>query len=138
MPTLAISARIVGRRTPALQPVRIPVDRPFRTARELIEALVRQQVSAFRDRHQDARMLRVLTDREIEEGAETGRLVSGGVEFAPQPVDLESAIRSAITAFDDGFYFLFVNDVQVETLDTPLPAGDLDALFVRLTPLAGG
>jgi hypothetical protein len=122
-----------------MTPVAIPLERPCRTAREMIEAVVRQQVAAFRERQEAAQVLRILTGGEIAEGPERGRILAGGMEFGPQAVDIESAIRSAITTFEDGFYFLFVNDTQVENLDAPLPGGKrLDVMFVRLTPLAGG
>ncbi len=51
--------------------------------------------------------------------------------------DVEQAVDDAISAFQDGFYYLFVNDIQVELLDQIL--NDVgDVLIVRLTPLAGG
>ncbi len=48
-------------------------------------------------------------------------------------------IEAALTAFEDGFYYMFVNDRQVERLDQVVDQRDVtDVLFVRLTPLAGG
>ena len=53
--------------------------------------------------------------------------------------DPAEAVAAAIQSFADGFYYVFLDEAQVETLDAPLAvAEDSRLLFVRLTPLAGG
>jgi hypothetical protein len=94
-------------------------------------------VVAFRERKSEAAWLRVLTQADLEAGQETGRIVSGELMPDPRAPDAEEAVAVALRAFADGFYFVFVNDVQVEDLDQPI--GEVrTVLFVRLTPLAGG
>jgi len=52
---------------------------------------------------------------------------------------VEDATSVALQAFEDGLYYMFVNDVQIERLDQPVTGSDVqDVLFVRLTPLVGG
>jgi hypothetical protein len=109
------------------------------TVRDLLSAIVRQQVDSFRNRKQEAKVLRILTEREIDEGRESGRIVFGDQEPDHRTPDTAQAIEAALTAFADGFYYVFVNDTQVDRLDQAVdPREVTDVLFVRLTPLAGG
>ncbi|MVN85272.1 hypothetical protein GO986_00610 [Deinococcus sp. HMF7620] len=83
-------------------------------------------------------MLRVLTERDLTEGALGGR-----VAVAPQApggtVTPEDAVRTALTAFGDGLYYVFLDEEQLESLQAPLTLRpDSTLLLVRLTALAGG
>ncbi len=52
---------------------------------------------------------------------------------------MHDAADRAREAFDDGLYFMFVDDRQVESLDEVLMLRDGSRLlFVRLVALAGG
>jgi len=105
---------------------------------ELISEVVRDEVRQFRDRQAENRLLHILTPAEIDAGVERGKITSGGSDL-DQPVDTEAAIAAALEAFGDGFYFVFVDDVQIENLEqviTVAPTSTL--LFIRLVPLAGG
>jgi hypothetical protein len=136
---LTVSAHVTGRQRPSLEPLELGLEGPFATARELLAAIVRAEVDKFKQRKENARYLRLLTDREIQTGAGLGKIVSGNQEPDGRLPDPEAAIETAGTAFEDGIYHMFVNDVQVEDLDADLQQKQItDVLFVRLTPLAGG
>jgi hypothetical protein len=109
------------------------------TLRELVEHVVREEVAAFRQRQQDRVMFRALTARQIEEAAERGKIASGGSEIPPQNVDGDAAVDAALTAFEDGLYFVVVDDQQAKELDQQVFLGpDSRITFIRLTLLAGG
>jgi hypothetical protein len=112
---------------------------PFKTVGEVLAAIVRQQVDDFKKRKQEAQLLRILTERDLEDGREAGRIASGVRERDERAPEIEDAIEAAELAFEDGFYYIFVNDVQVERLNHAVDSQEsIDVLFVRLTPLAGG
>ncbi|WP_321474729.1 hypothetical protein [uncultured Paludibaculum sp.] len=137
MTHITIQAKIAGRRGHLVAPLELRPERPLSTARELLTEIVRQQVAAFARRKHEAGFLRILTPGDVDLGRETGRIVSGEQEPDDRMPDVEQAVDDAISAFQDGFYYLFVNDIQVELLDQIL--NDVgDVLIVRLTPLAGG
>jgi hypothetical protein len=139
MNRLIVRTQIVGRRSLADTPIEIADAGPVQTVRDLLDAIVRSQVDAFRTRKQEARVLRILTEREIADGREAGKIALGDQIPDDRLPDPEQAIDAALTAFEDAFYFMFVNDQQMERLDHPLAAAEVtDILFVRLTPLAGG
>jgi hypothetical protein len=105
---------------------------------DLIRMLVEREVRAFRERQEERKLARVLTSEQILTAAESGRIHMGSEDLA-QSVDAGHAVESALAAFRDGLYFVFIDDVQIESLDAPVrshPASQL--LFLRLVPLAGG
>ena len=134
---MIIETKIVGRRTPfERRPTSLP-DGP-QTLRSLLTALVRQEVAAYHERQESVGMLRVLTERDLSDGAATGR-----ISVAPQvrsgTVTLEDATQTALQAYGDGLYYVFVDDEQIEGLDQVLTLkSDSTLLFLRLTALAGG
>ena len=139
MTGLVVRAQIAGKRNFSPAPLEYERDAGIVTVRDLLESIVRSQVDGFIRRKQEAAILRVLTERDIQHGRAAGRIVSGEQEPDDRVPDVHHAIEAAVTAFEDGFYFVFVNDRQVEKLDQVLdPDEPLDVLFVRLTPLAGG
>nr|RIY07901.1 hypothetical protein D3W47_08210 [Deinococcus sp. RM] len=83
-------------------------------------------------------VLRVLTERELADAALTGR-----VTIAPQDraatVTPEDAARTALIAFRDGLYYVFLDDEQLTDLSAPVTLRpDSTLLLLRLTALAGG
>jgi hypothetical protein len=105
----------------------------------VIEHVVREEVAAFQGRQQDRRMLRALTARQIEEAAEQGKIDSGGSEIEPQEVNADAAVGTAIQAFEDGLYFVVVDEQQIQEIDAQVflrPESRIT--FIRLTLLAGG
>lgn len=136
---LTVRAEIVGRRGPAFLPLKFEREFAFQTARDLLCAIVSEQLDAFCKRKEDSRLLHILSAAEMDDGKESGRIAPGGQEQDSRIPALADAIEAAVQAFEDGFYYMFVNDVQVESLDQPVDRlQHIDVLFVRLTPLVGG
>ncbi len=109
------------------------------TLRDLIAMIVLEEVEAFRRRQEERRLLRVLTERQIAEGAERGKIDPGGHEERQWDVDPHEAVRVALQAFEDQLYFVFIDGVQQQHLDQPVRVqSGSRVLFVRLVPLAGG
>ena len=136
--TIQIEAKMVGQKRPLSlgEPLVLPDDQPV-TLRELIESVVRREVDAFRTRQADRRLLRVLTEADIEAGQVQGKFDMGQHEV--QAVDTAKAIKVAVQAFQDGLYYAFIDDQQYESLDQVVPLCiDSRLTFIRLMPLAGG
>lgn len=139
MERLVVRAEVVGRRGTSFVPLRFERSFPFQTARDLLCAVVEQQIDEFRLRKEEAQLLRILSVEAIEDGRNSGKIVSGGQDQDARVPAVPDAIRAAFQAFEDGLFYMFVNDVQVEILDQPVgDQEDMDLLFLRLTPLVGG
>ena len=141
-----VTTRALGRRRPLLDDwsVDLPPDAGDGgdgglTLRELIERVVRAEVAAFRRRQREGALLRVLSDAEIEAGAERGRVVPGGRPAAdPDAVDGDGAVAVALTGFEDGLYLVLVDGNEQRDLDAQVYVRpDTRLTFLRLTFLAG-
>ena len=138
MNQLAINTKIIGRLGPLLAPLSVHLNGNCSTLRELLTCIVREQVGAFRDRQESRRLIQILTEKQISEGFEKGSFISGG-EDLEQSVDVDEAIQAACSAFEDGFFYVFLGNTQLTSLEEPVELGETaEALFVRLVPLVGG
>lgn len=125
------------RRSPGWDRREIVLQGEFRTAGELLAAVVAHEVEAFGQRKDAGNLLRVMTERELREGVEAGRVAFGDQQADARRPDLQTAIETAKQAFLDGLFYLFWNERQVETLDEEI-VGPGELLLVRLTALVGG
>jgi hypothetical protein len=106
--------------------------------RELIAAVVTHEVQAFRERQEERKLALVLSPEQIEQGVVQGKIDLGERDLQ-QTVIASDAIKTALQAFEDGLYYVFLNDTQLEVLDEDvIVSHDNRMLFVRLVALAGG
>jgi hypothetical protein len=112
------------------------------TLRDLIARVVREEVTAFRERQEQRQVLQALTPAQIQSGIARGKVDMGGRGadgFTVQEVNEDSAVAAALQAFEDGLYFVFVDDTQKERLyDTVTLRSGSRVTFLRLVALAGG
>jgi hypothetical protein len=142
--TMTIVAKQVGRRQHLFPDYALPYPPDFAATggrlalRDFINHVVRAEVAAFHQRQEERRLFRALTAAEIDAGAARGRVDPGG--RAPEgEVDVEEAVATALQAFVDGIYFVFIDGVQQTDLEaTVLVAPQSTVTFVRLVALAGG
>ncbi len=147
---ISVEAKVFGKRKSLFsgwQPqVTLPTDTDGQTAlRDLIIAAVTSEVAAFHERQDQRKLARVLTAEQIQQGAEAGKIDAAGWSGAsdgqvePQTVDLQEAIAAALQGFEDGLYYVFVDDVQITALDHRVAVREGSRLlFVRLVALVGG
>jgi hypothetical protein len=138
--TVQVEAAVAGRKRAGSpeHPIQLDLAAGPTTLRELIGAIVRAEVAAFADRAADERLVRVLTEQALDEGAVSGAIRSGGREVAAD-VDVHEAVSVALLAQADGLYQAIVDERPVDDLDEVLELRDGTAvMFLRLVPLAGG
>jgi hypothetical protein len=106
--------------------------------RDLIARVVREEVGAFQTRQAEARLFRALTAQDIARGLMKGKVDMGGRD-AVQAVNVEEAIGTALQAFEDGLYYVFVDDEQQTDLEQEVTLrSESRVTFLRLVALAGG
>lgn len=142
---MLIETRVLGRKARPLDRWSVPGlpegadagDGDGLTLRELIARVVRGEVRAFERREQARRLVRVLSDAEIAEGAARGRVDPGG-RSPTGPVDDERAVGAALQGFEDGLYLVVLDGVEQRDLDAQVYlTADSRLVFLRLTFLAG-
>lgn len=107
------------------------------TLRNLITSIVVQSIHSFKDRQVEQNLIPYLTESDIEERASIGK-VSFGTINDDRPPNEHLAVEAALLAFKDGLYRVFLNEEEIEQLDTPLALSDGDKIvFMRFTMLAG-
>lgn len=143
VPMVTIAAKVVGQRKPVFTDWRIPLppdydgSRPL-TLRDLLTLIVAKEVEAFKQRQEQRKLAQIFTKEQIEQGAERGKIDMGERDLQ-QSVEVEAAIATALQAFEDGLYYVFIDEVQQETLEqTVFVHEHSHILFVRMIALAGG
>jgi hypothetical protein len=136
---ITITGTQLGAKRPLFPPT--PLTLPHTsslTLRTLITHAVQQEIAAFRQRQEERRLFRVLSSAQIDAGRTAGKIDPAAKE-ATAEVDAETAVRTALQAFTDGLYFVFLDDQQIEALDEPLTLQpDSSLKFIRLVALTGG
>lgn len=136
--TVTIEAKVVGQRRPVIGDWSLPVASGPLTLRELIEQVVRAEVAAIRERRSGRRLVRVLSPAQIDAGSAQGKVAPGAQEAEPD-TDPETAVATALLAFEDGLYYVFIDSVQQESLDAVVTLrAESRVTFLRLVALAGG
>ena len=138
--TLTVSGKVMGKTQPIFTDWQLPLPKPdsIITLRDLLTHIVRAEVGGFETRQRQRRLMQVLSPAQIRAGIQQGKVDLGGSDLE-QEVDSQGAIETALQAFADGLYFVFLDEQQQESLETPVqlqPTSQL--LFLRLVPLVGG
>src|SRR5262249_9196423 len=118
---LTISGKALGRKKPLFADFSVPFppdlgDGGATTLRDVITRIVRHEVQAFKQRQEDRKLLHALTARQIEEGADRGKIDMGGRDVK-QKVDVEEAIGVALKAFEDRLYLVIIDGHEQRSLD---------------------
>ncbi|GAP98109.1 hypothetical protein [Leptolyngbya sp. NIES-2104] len=139
---LTISGKVMGKTRPTFAnwELLLPEELAAKgiTLRSLLTHIVHAEVEAFRSRQSQRRLLNILSPEQIQAGLAQGKIESGGSDL-DQAVEVEEAVETALQAFLDGFYYVFLDEQQVEDLDTEVVLSEQsELLFLRLVPLVGG
>ena len=121
------------------QVVPVPYDLPGKpgTGRELITMLVWEEVHRYRLRRQDENG-QLNSTEEMEDMAFVGK-IAFGISLSSGEADEEKAVATALQGFEDGLFRMFIEDTEVETLDSPIAIEEGSTLtLIRLTMLTGG
>ena len=141
---LVMDARILGQRRRIMDDweVTLPLDLTGREdalpLRDILSQVVLAEVAGFQQRQEERRLARILGPDQIAAGLADGK-VDPAEHDLQQAVEPEAAVATALQAFEDGLYFVFVEGAQITGLDDPValrPA--VHMTFVRLVALAGG
>ncbi|MGK7872687.1 MAG: hypothetical protein AB4426_05050 [Xenococcaceae cyanobacterium] len=142
--TITISGQLLGRSRPLFKDwqVSLPPDLFDRgkhpTLRDVLTRIVLEEVEGFRSRQEQRRLTRLLTKTAIAQGIAQGKVDMGGRDLG-QEVEPQAAVDNVLQAFEDGLYYVFINDEQQQELDREIYLQPNSYLtFLRLVPLVGG
>lgn len=144
MSAITVEGKVIGQKRPIFSDWQVELP-PIQEhngdhlkLRDLITSIVMKEVEAFKTRRQERKLARVMSRQEIDEDSERGK-VNPGEHDLEQFVNIENAITAALQAFEDGLYFVFIDEVQQTSLDSEVALKtNSNVVFVRLTALVGG
>lgn len=134
---LFINLKQIGKRRNVIDRQEVTLVTAPATVAELITAIVCRQVEEYNDRLEQSELLNCLSDEQVRQKATVGKVEFGEL-YNRVPAQAEEAVRTALQAFEDGIFRLFINEIGVDGLQTPLSLQEGDTLtFIRLTLLTG-
>ncbi|RSD28876.1 hypothetical protein EJA10_03340 [Mesobacillus subterraneus] len=132
-----VLVKSVGKRRDVVSKQRVKLQGTPGSLRVLLTELVTVNVREFVGKEEEKPLVSYLTEGEINQQASSGKVGFGAIYNNSKP-DLNAAIHTAIQAFEDGLFLVFINSEQIEDLDAPLNMADGDEVaLIRLTMLAG-
>ncbi|SFW77990.1 hypothetical protein [Chitinophaga sancti] len=134
-----INIKQAGRKHAILDKQKIELDDigPNPTVKDLITAVVKQQVAAYNAKKPGANALQYLTTDQMEGQAANGKIGFGSI-YNEEKADLTKAQETALLAFEDGMYAIFANEEELKHLSDHFDLNpDTIITFIRLTFLAG-
>ena len=132
-----VKLKSVGKRRPILENTPYTLPDGLSTLRQLIEAVVRQEVEAFNSRGLENMLVPFLSEDAIADLSTVGKVGFGRL-YSDRKADPEAAVKTALLGFEDGLFKVVVGEQEALELDAPLVLHDGDTItFIRLTFLAG-
>ena len=137
MTQLFVRIKQVGKRKPLIENQSMEMPDTVRTLRALLAEIIRQRVETFNQRSESGNWTKYLTDFDLDAAAETGK-VSFDAKYNDRQQNAGQAVDTAILAFQDGLFRVFLDEIELESLDAALNLHDGQVIiFIRLTMLSG-
>lgn len=133
-----VTMKSLAKRKSYLENVEFQLTKQPGTIKDLISDLVSINVRSFNERQGDTTLVQFLTKEEISQSGATGKVGFGTAIYNEQKTDEQQAIQTAIQAFEDGLFKIFINDVEQGVDSHSITLNDEDQLvFIKLTMLVG-
>lgn len=131
-----VSVKSIGKRKNVISKHRMQLPFAPSSLKVLLSEIIKQNIEQLEEKQEENNIFIYLTKSEVESQALNGK-VGFGTIYNPKQPDLTESIKTATQAFEDGLFRVFVNNEEVEELDTPLEMDSDEVVFIRLTMLAG-
>jgi hypothetical protein len=142
--SILVDGKVLGQKRPLFTDWRIELPPIWELSgdrmklRDLISQVVVEEVDAFQKRQAERKLARILSKTQIDRDALKGKIDPGERDLS-QNVSVDQAVGNALQAFEDGLYFVFIDDVQQTRLDSEVYLkAESRITFIRLVALAGG
>ena len=132
-----VKTKSIGKRKPPMENIPYTLSEQVNTLRQLIQALVRQEVSTYNKKGLENMLIPFLTEDQIK-NQETAGKVGFGRLYSDKKADPDRAIEVAIQGFEDGLFKVLLEEKELTELDAPIHIHEgANLTFIRLTFLAG-
>jgi hypothetical protein len=142
--SILVEGKVLGQKRPLFHDWRVELPPLWERGgdrirlRDLITRVVSEEVEAFKQRQEERQLARILSQAQIQQGALQGKIDPGERNLG-QTVNVDQAVGTALQAFEDGLYFVFIDGLQQTSLDSEIYLkSESKVTFIRLVALAGG
>jgi len=136
---ISVAVKQLGKRKPSIaqQMLEVPQLSSPCQLKDVLKAIVSQQVEAFNERITQPNIVPFLLSAEIQDALIDGK-VSFGDTYNKQTVSVEKAQDNALLAYKDGLFKVFLNEDEICELTQEFSFTPHDVFtFIRLTFLSG-
>lgn len=132
-----VSIKQIGKKRNKINAVDFYIENNPDDVKMLITEAVRTCVSEYNKRVQNGENALPITNDEINDMSEIGK-IAFGINYGKKCADMEKAVETALQAYEDGIFRIFINDIEVGAISEKISLSENDTLtFVRLVMLAG-
>ena len=132
-----VNVKQAGKRKALIAKQEFILETVIRTLRELIAAIVANNVEDYNEKIEQKYIIDFLTEEEISDKLAVGKVSFGNIKN-DKKAKLDKALESAFLAYEDGIFRVFVGEQEAGDLDDLIYINEYDVLtFVRLTMLSG-
>ena len=137
---IRVEAAVAGRRRAGVAEQDVSVElAPGASLRDLVASVVATELQAYDRRREERTFISVLTAGALTEAVGRGSVRSGGTDEIAAAPALGDAVATALLAFEDGIFQVYIDDEAIESLDEQVNLHEGSRLlFLRLVALAGG
>lgn len=133
-----IQVKKLGKRIQTVGSIPYELETCPATLRELIACMVNQGVEGYNERLRSGAQNKALSEAEIQDMSQVGK-VAFGIPFGEREANPQKAVDAALLAFTDGLYRIYINEMEITELDTPVHLCEDDTIaIIRLVMLTGG
>ncbi len=132
-----VRVKAAGKRRDVLPPIPYFLPEGINSLRQLLTAVVQQEVAQYNRKEPDVQLIPYLTQPEIDAQAIAGK-VSFGRIWSDKKADPQMAVDNAVQCWKDGLVRVMMNDEELMELDMPFEIPQMAVFtFIRLTFLTG-
>lgn len=133
---ILVNRKTIRKNRRGLEPLRYEIEGRPQSLRELLLAMVKEEVRRYNDAQASDGLLRWLSQGELEDLAGEGKVSFGGTGAGP--ADLGKAEQVMLAAFEDGLFRVLVDGEEVADPEAPLALTESSVVtIIRLSFLAG-
>ncbi|GAA0178924.1 hypothetical protein SH2C18_18920 [Clostridium sediminicola] len=131
------SVKQLGKKNNFITKQEIEINDDIYTLKDFITHIVLDNVNKYNEKQRENQILDYLSDKVIVENSKVGK-INFGFCYNEKKAKQKQAIETALLAFNDGIYRVFINDEEIEDIEESIYLKEDDNItFVRLVMLAG-
>lgn len=136
--TVKVNIKQLGKKRDKISGAPFLLEKTPKTTEQLIREAVHTCVSQY-NAHVEAgeSAVKPLSDAEVSEMSEIGK-IAFGINYGSKTADEAEAVATALQAYEDGLFRIFVGDEELSELSQSISLSEDSTLtFIRLTMLTG-